>query len=55
MKSLGKESLDLLIKILTRQAWIDEGMTWNPTDYGNLTILAVAVIEYWTPGLNEYS
>jgi hypothetical protein len=25
-------------------------MTWDPLQYGNITILPVAVAEYWTPG-----
>ena len=47
--AVNKRSLDFLIKILSLKAWIDEGMKWNPAD---ITILPVAVIEYWTPGLN---
>ena len=25
-------------------------MTWDPAEYGNTTVMPVAVTEYWTPG-----
>ena len=33
-----------------KKAWVDEGMVWDPSEYGNTTIMPVSVDEYWTPG-----
>ncbi len=37
--------------IENKKEWVDQGMTWDPSQYGNITTLPVAVNEYWTPGL----
>ncbi|XP_053401105.1 neuronal acetylcholine receptor subunit beta-3-like [Mercenaria mercenaria] len=42
----------ITITVATQCVWIDERMTWNPSDYGGISKIPILISEIWTPSIS---
>ena len=47
---LDERNQVLVTNVQTQYVWRDNGLKWNPKDYGGLEYIHLPVAKIWTPG-----